>query len=49
MTLPDRNWCDWTETFGAVETGTWVDTIRHSKRQHEYIRALFAAMIEGAR
>jgi len=30
---------DWVETFGAVEVGTWADTVRFSKQGTEYIRA----------
>ena len=49
MTMPKRIWADWEETYGSVEKGTWADMIRHSKQQHEYIRAdVHRADVEAA-
>jgi hypothetical protein len=36
---PERIFADWVETFGAVEIGTWADTVRFSTQGTEYIRA----------
>jgi hypothetical protein len=37
--LPERIWAAWTENFGAVQIGTWADSIRFERLGSEYIRA----------
>jgi hypothetical protein len=36
---PERIWAVWTENFGAVQIGTWADSIRFARLGSEYIRA----------
>ena len=36
---PDRIWATWKEDFGAVQIGTWADTVRFEPLGAEYIRA----------
>ena len=40
---PDRIWATWKEDFGAVQIGTWADTVRFEPLGVEYIRADLAA------
>ncbi len=38
MTAPtDRIWAVWTEDFGAVQIGTWADSVRHCRTGDEYV------------
>ncbi len=40
---PDRIWATWKEDFGAVQIGTWADTVRFEPLGVKYIRADLAA------
>lgn len=39
MSAPERIWATWQEDFGAVQIGTWADTVRFEPLGVEYARA----------
>jgi len=39
MSAPERIWATWKEDFGAVQIGTWADTVRFEPIGVEYVRA----------
>ena len=46
---PERIWAKWKEDFGAVQIGTWADTVRFEPLGIEYVRAdMHAAAIARA-
>lgn len=45
-TAPERIWATWKEDFGAVQIGTWADTVRFEPLGAEYVRAdIYAALL----